>query len=345
MIKNYWDAEKKENTRKTSSEINNNMSHDGSKINTKKKCNIPNQDNKFITLPYIGLGTNLDLLKNIIFKIPFTRDLYQNLSKINQSSFFGDSKPNLSQKNQIYSIKISQGCIHQCTSLGRMIDVGQLISKPLNQCVDDFKKGLNKGHIQFNLIADDIGPYGFDIGTSLPELLDEITKINGNYQITIAETHPAWIIKYIDELIPIIKRKKIKSLLLAIQSGNDRILHLMRRSYNRNALISTVSKIKQADPNLLLDVQCIVGFPSETRREFMDTIKLINTVRFDSGHIFTYIPVNNTDATKISPQIPPIEKRQRSRIAVKTLQKNGFSVVYDRAFKCLSFNVKQTTIL
>jgi tRNA A37 methylthiotransferase MiaB len=279
----------------------------------------------------------LDPQIDILTKTPYTHKIYHFLTDHVNTTFFKESfQPNPPLEHE-YTLSISQGCIHHCAFCGLYIKKRPFISKPLSQCIEEFKQALIQEKKQIILSADDAGPYGFDIGTSLPELLNEITKIEGNYTLKITATHPAWIIKYIDELTPSFQRKKIESLLIAIQSGNHRILRLMHRSYNKNALISALKKLKKTDSNLIINAQCILGFPSETRREFMDTIHFIEKVRFNNGFINSYIPIEKTEAIKITPQISINEKRKRLIQAIEHLQKYGYSVTFDRAYRWLSF--------
>ena len=283
----------------------------------------------------------LDPQIDILNKTPYTHKIYHFLTDHVNTTFFKESLlPNPPIESD-YVLTISQGCIHHCTYCGLYIKKRPLISKPLTQCIEEFKQALAQEKKHIILSADDVGPYGFDIGTSLPQLLTEITKIEGNYKLKITGTHPAWIIKYINELTPSFQRKKIESLLIVIQSGNHRILRLMHRSYNKNALVSVVKKLKEIDSNLMINAQCIIGFPSETRREFMDTIHLIEKIGFNNGFINCYIPVGKTEAIKMTPQITISEKRKRLIHAIEQLQKYEYSVTYDRAYRWLSFHDKK----
>ncbi len=274
-------------------------------------------------------------------KTPYSHKIYHFLADHINTTFFKESfLPNPLFENE-YILSISEGCIHHCTFCGLYINKRPLISKPLSQCIEEFKQALTQNKKHIILSADDVGPYGFDIGTSLPELLNEITKIEGNYKLKITATHPAWLIKYLNELIPSFQRKKIETLLLAIQSGNHRILRLMHHSYNKNALVNVLKKLKETDSKLMINAQCIIGFPSETIREFMDTIHLIEKVRINNGFINTYTPIVKTEGLKITPQLSIMEKRKRLIQSVEHLQKNGYSVTYDRAYRWLTFQDTQ----
>lgn len=231
-----------------------------------------------------------------------------------------------------YHITISRGCIHNCSYCSIRKAIGSLKSKPLEKCIKEFKKGLNEGYSHFVLEADDIGIYGLDIKSNLPELLDKLTKIEGNYTIALRNTHPFWIIKYAGELETILRRKKIKNILVSVQSGNNRILKLMRRHYKTGELINTILKLRKADHNLKIEVELIAGFPSETRKEFEETLDLIKKMRFNNGAIYSFSPIDGTDAMNIEPKISKRETRKRMKIALKYLKKIGYFAGYSEQF-------------
>jgi len=223
-----------------------------------------------------------------------------------------------------YYISISRGCIHNCTYCVIRKGVGRLHSKTPEQCVKEIQCGLQQGFRTFVMEADDLGPYGIDIGSSLPDLLRKIMEIDEQFTITIRHTHPMWIIKYGVELDDILKQKKVSSLIVSIQSGNDRILRLMGRPYSTEQLVDTLSKFKKSNPDLEIGVDLIVGFPSETEEEFYDTLRLFDSVRFDYGFIFPFSCHEGTKASTIEPKIPKQVIDQRMKVALRFLIKNNY---------------------
>jgi len=264
--------------------------------------------------------------KKILKEHKSLNKVYKFLKENVLKKYFGDRFPFYllfvdMQNENSYILVISRGCIHNCSYCAIKKAVGPLKSKPVDQCVKEFKDGLKQGYSDFILDADDIGIYGIDIKSNLPELLDKITKIEGNYSITLENTHPKWIIKYAEELEEILKRKKIKSILLSIQSGNNRILKIMRRSHEAEALIDTISRLKKAYSGLEIRAHFLVGFPTETIEEFMDTVELIKKIHFDGLMLFLYSDVDGTEASNIEPKVTMREMRKRRRIARKALRK------------------------
>lgn len=236
-----------------------------------------------------------------------------------------------------YCIVISRGCMHNCTYCAIKKAIGPLKSKSPGQTVKEFKVGLKEGYKNFVLEADDVGPYGLDIKSSLPKLLDKITNINGNYSVELKNTHPYWIIKHVNELEEIMKKKKIRSILLSVQSGNNRILKLMGRFYSKEKLVDTILRLKKVDPDLEVGVQLMAGFPTEKIEEFHETLDLFEKVTFDFGSIFPFSCRMGTKASAMEPKIQNKEIRRRIKDALKLLRKKNYFVWYWRIDGGISF--------
>jgi tRNA A37 methylthiotransferase MiaB len=286
---------------------------------------------------YSGIVQEIFLKFNIVLRIGtyFVENIFKKIFGKNFSKTFPFNR--LIPDYDTYCILISRGCVHNCTYCAIRKAVGPLKSKSQNQCVKEFKAGLKKGYKNFVLDADDVGPYGVDIKSSLPKLLDKITNIDGNYSIEIKNTHPIWIIKYASELEEILKRKKIKSMLLSIQSGNNRILKLMGRFYSKEKLIDTILQFKKVDPDLEVGVQLMVGFPTEKIEEFQETLELFEKVTFDFGSIFPFSCQKETKASEMEPKIQNREIRRRTKDALKFLRTKDYFAWYWRRDGGVSF--------
>lgn len=247
---------------------------------------------------------------NVSLKIPLLNQIYAE-KKFEEKYYSG------------CTLLISKGCTNNCSYCAIKKGIGGLKSKAIDQCLKEFNEALKLGYKQFTLEADDIGVYGLDIGSTLIRLLDEITKIEGDYTIRLGVTHPRLIIKYITELEKILKRKKIKSIVLSIQSANDRILKIMRRSYNQDEVRHLIFRLKTAYPDLEIGAQFIVGFPSETSEEFSETYNLVKEMHFDYGGIFKYSDIEGTDSAEIEPKVKENVKRNRMKSVLKLLEKTN----------------------
>lgn len=229
----------------------------------------------------------------------------------------------LPQPEQYY-ISISRGCIYNCTYCATKKGVGPLHSKPIEQCIDELMCGLRQGYRSFCLEADDSGPYGIDIGSTLPELLQKILVIPKEFTVKLSHTHPEWLVNYKDEFIEIFKQKKIKNILAPIQSGSERILQLMARPYPIDEVIRALQAYKNADSELSIGVDLIVGFPSETEEDFQDTLRLFDNIHFDYGILIPFSNNRGTNASFIEPKVPKQVVDQWMKIALRYLRKRNY---------------------
>jgi tRNA A37 methylthiotransferase MiaB len=229
----------------------------------------------------------------------------------------------LPQPGQCY-ISISRGCIYNCTYCVIKKGVGPLHSKPPQQCIEELICGLQQGYHSFYLEAEDSGPYGVDIGSSLPQLLRKMMDIQGTFTVKLSHTHPEWLIKYKAEFTEIFKQKKVNNILAPIQSGSDRILQLMARPYPIKEVVSALQAFKDADSGLSIGVDLIVGFPSETEEDFQGTLRLFNKIHFDYGILIPFSNNEGTKASSIEPKIPKQVVDQRMKTALRYLRKQNY---------------------
>lgn len=237
-----------------------------------------------------------------------------------------------------YYIRVSWGCASNCSYCAIKKAVGGLKSKTIEECVNEIKRGLENEYNFFVLTGDDVGAYGIDIGSNLSKLLDELTNIPGKYEISITDLNPWWIIRYFDDLVEILKRGKIIHMNIPFQSGNARILKLMKRYDDINIITNTYQKLRKMFPEIAISTQNIVGFPTETEEEFMETLFLIKNIGFDFGAIYSFSLRSGTPAFTIEPKVSKDEIIRRLRYSKKYLKKNGFNVAYKSIFLPYDFN-------
>jgi MiaB/RimO family radical SAM methylthiotransferase len=238
-----------------------------------------------------------------------------------------------------YHITISGGCLGNCSYCAIKKGIGPLKSKPLDQIIKEFKKGLDEGHKKFVTVADDTGAYGLDIGYNFSELFDELTKIQGDYEIFCGGPSPHWLVRYIDELEKILKRKKIIALQIAIQSGSSRILKLMHRYSNVKKIKAALTKIRKTYPDIpIIYTHVIIGFPTETEEDLQQTLQFIKEVKFHGGFIFRFSCKAGTLAEKLEQKIPEKEISRRMKYAKKLLKKEGYRVIRLPTSSVVSFS-------
>ena len=179
-------------------------------------------------------------------------------------------------------------------------------------------KDLN--YKEVTLLGQNVNAYGKDLkdGSSFARLLDEVAKI-GIPRVRFLTSHP-W--DFTSEIIDVIAKHDniMKYIHLPVQSGSDEILKLMGRRYSSKEYLKLINQIKTAIPNIALSTDIIVGFPNETYEQFLDTVKLVHEVKYDSAFTFIYSPRNNTPAAKIKDNVTSKEKTKRFKELVKALE-------------------------
>ena len=282
----------------------------------------------------------IKVVKKIFGKTDLLKKISTNLTEHILKNLVGENSVEYKFSKKQFHIRIAWGCTGDCSYCTIKKSAGPFHSKPLEECIKEFKKGLSQGYKNFVLDATDVGAYGIDIESSFPELLDNITKIPGDYYIFIREVHPKWIIRYIDELENILKRRKILILDIAIQSANSRILKLMNRPSDIEKMKKTLVRLKKSIPDIAYTCEFIIGFPTETEEEFKQSINFIKEVGLTGGQIYLFSCRRGTEAEKIEPKIPEKEMIKRALCGMKFLKKAGYTADYISKEKLLLFNKK-----
>lgn len=219
-----------------------------------------------------------------------------------------------------FIIKTATGCMSKCAYCAVRISRGQVQSKPIDIVKGEFEDGLAKGYTDFTLIATDVGSYGLDRGDTLADLLDELTRIPGDFQIRIRNMQPQFLLRILPEIKRIVSRKKISYIGATAQSGSDNVLKSMRRGYTVDAYKYAIRELKNACPELKVRTQLMVGFPGETEEDFRGTLKLVDDVDFDYIETFTFQPRLGTAAAKMHCQISEkVAKNRYNRLMLKVL--------------------------
>ncbi|MCM8786671.1 MAG: 30S ribosomal protein S12 methylthiotransferase RimO [Candidatus Omnitrophica bacterium] len=220
-------------------------------------------------------------------------------------------------------LKISEGCINNCSYCVIPKIKGPLKSKKQEEILKEVKL-LDKRNVkELNIIGQDITSWGKDLGGgdfSLATLLKNIVGVAKNIDwIRLLYTHPR---HFSDELINVVagEEKICKYIDLPIQHINDRILKLMNRNITKSEIIALIEKIRKKIPNVVLRTTVIVGFPTETEKEFEELCKFLQEIKFERLGCFMYSRQDNTAAYFLKPQIHyKIKKARFDR--VMSLQK------------------------
>jgi len=216
-------------------------------------------------------------------------------------------------------IPVSNGCDNFCTYCVVPYVRGKEISRPAKEIICEAKNLIKKGYKEIWLLGQNVNSYK-DGKTNFSKLLKKINELPGKFQIRFMSPHPK---DFSDELIDIMaKSKKVAEYLnLPIQSGDNQILKKMNRSYTAEEYKKLVKKIRKKMPNINLSTDVIVGFPGETKKQFENTAKLFEEIKFNIAYISKYSPRPGTAASKLKDNVPLKEKKRREKVLTKILNK------------------------
>lgn len=273
-----------------------------------------------VTYENLDETTSFGLIKRFLRRIPVIKHMFIKIETLIKKF---DSDIN----KKPFRVRVSWGCKGNCSYCIIKKAIGKLHSKPISECVSEFKNGLEKGYKKFIITGDDTSVYGQDINSSLPELLDEITNIPGDYEITILNLNPLWVSKYIDDFEKILKKGKITCIEVPFQSGSNRILKLMHR-YNDVENMKKIFKRLNSIPNVSIKTHAIIGFPTETWDDLKQTINFIKDVDVKEGMFFKYSCKTGTESEELNPKVPPVEIKKRAKYVKKKLKNFGYQVFH-----------------
>lgn len=216
-------------------------------------------------------------------------------------------------------VNINYGCNNFCTYCIVPYVRGREVSRPLDAIVAEVEELLKKGYKQITLLGQNVNSYGNDFtdGTTFAKLLKVLDNLDYEYRLTFMTSHPKDLS---DEVIDCIASSKhiMHYIHLPFQSGSNRILDLMNRKYTREKYLNTVAKIKEKIQDVQLSSDIIVGFPTETEEDFLDTMDLVERVGFEQLFMFIYSKRKGTIAEKMEGQVDlKIKKERLSRLIAK----------------------------
>ncbi|MGM5481284.1 MAG: tRNA (N(6)-L-threonylcarbamoyladenosine(37)-C(2))-methylthiotransferase [Nanobdellota archaeon] len=207
----------------------------------------------------------------------------------------------VTRKNKnIAIVPILQGCRGACTYCKTKSARGDLKSYPPESVVRQVRMAKTEGLKEVWLVSEDNGGYGLDIGSTLPELLEELSVIGGNLKIRVGMLNPNYVYRYKDELARILKQDVFyKFLHIPVQSGSDKVLKEMNRPYTREQFDAAIATLKREIPDITISTDIICGYPTETEDDFKQTMELIRTHQFPVLNISKFYPRAGTKAAQL----------------------------------------------
>ncbi|MBQ1901760.1 MAG: tRNA (N6-isopentenyl adenosine(37)-C2)-methylthiotransferase MiaB [Lachnospiraceae bacterium] len=221
-------------------------------------------------------------------------------------------------------VNIMFGCNNFCSYCIVPYVRGRERSRRPEEIISEIERLVADGVVEVMLLGQNVNSYGKGLAEEITfaELLERIEKIDGLERIRFMTSHPKDLS---DDLIAVMaKSKKIcKHIHLPLQSGSSEILKKMNRHYTKESYLELVRKIREAIPDVAITTDIIVGFPGETEEDFLETLDVVNTVKYDSAFTFIYSKRTGTPAAKMDNQVPEDVIKDRFDRLLLQVQKHG----------------------
>ena len=225
-------------------------------------------------------------------------------------------------------VNIMFGCNNFCTYCIVPYVRGRERSRSPKDIIRECEKLAKDGVKEVMLLGQNVNSYGLDFKDddpnriSFPQLLDEVTKVEGIERVRFMTPHPKDLS---DELIEVIaKNPKIaRHIHLPLQSGSTEILRRMNRRYTKEAYLELVDKIRKRLPDVALTTDIIVGFPGETPADVDETIDVVKKASFDNAFTFIYSKRTGTPAAGFEDQVPEAEVKENFDRLLKVVQETA----------------------
>jgi len=201
-------------------------------------------------------------------------------------------------------INIMYGCDNYCAYCIVPYVRGRERSRPAIDIISEAEALAADGVREIMLLGQNVNSYGLGgDGETFPEILRSVSAVSGIQRIRFMTSHPK---DFSDELILALRDlpNVCKSVHLPLQSGSTRVLKDMNRMYTKEEYIGLTEKIKAAVPDIAISTDIIVGYPGETEEDFLDTLDVVNRVRFSGAFTFIYSKRSGTPAAERTDLIP-----------------------------------------
>ncbi|MGL4744849.1 MAG: tRNA (N6-isopentenyl adenosine(37)-C2)-methylthiotransferase MiaB [Dermatophilaceae bacterium] len=213
-------------------------------------------------------------------------------------------------------VSISVGCNNTCTFCIVPSLRGTEQDRRPGDILAEIKALVADGVVEVTLLGQNVNTYGVEFGDRLAfgRLLRACGEVDGLERVRFTSPHPA---AFTDDVIAAMEQTPnvMPSLHMPLQSGSDRVLKAMRRSYRSERFLGILEKVRSAIPEAAITTDLIVGFPGETEQDFAETLRVVEASRFSSAFTFQYSPRPGTPAASMADQVPkPVVQERFDRL-------------------------------
>ncbi|MCF4122986.1 tRNA (N6-isopentenyl adenosine(37)-C2)-methylthiotransferase MiaB [Antribacter sp. KLBMP9083] len=211
------------------------------------------------------------------------------------------------KRESVYAgwVSISVGCNNTCTFCIVPHLRGKERDRRPGEILAEVEALVAAGAIEVTLLGQNVNSYGVEFGDrgAFAKLLRACGQIAGLERVRFTSPHPA---AFTDDVIAAMAETPnvMPQLHMPLQSGSDRVLRAMRRSYRSEKFLGILDRVRAAMPDAAITTDIIVGFPGETEEDFLETMRVVEASRFSSAFIFQYSPRPGTPAATMEGQLP-----------------------------------------
>ncbi|MHB8545846.1 MAG: tRNA (N(6)-L-threonylcarbamoyladenosine(37)-C(2))-methylthiotransferase [Nitrosotalea sp.] len=260
-----------------------------------------------------SLGKTLDVINSTLNGIRKIELADTDVSKI--------GLPKIRLNPAVGIIEIASGCMSECTFCQTKIAKGDLQSYRVGDIVRQAQHEIEDGCVEIWLTSTDNGCYGLDIGSSLPELVQNVSDIEHDFMIRVGMMNPMYLPRIKDNLLESFANDRVfKFLHIPVQSGSDKVLRDMKRLHTSKIFYDVNSLFRERFNRFTIATDIIVGFPTETEEDFARTVDLINETRPDVVNLSRYSARSGTKAAQME-QMDVFEVKRRSKIVFDMAKK------------------------
>jgi threonylcarbamoyladenosine tRNA methylthiotransferase MtaB len=213
-------------------------------------------------------------------------------------------------------LKVQDGCDYTCSFCTIPLARGSSRSDTIPHVIEQANEIAQSGVKEIVLTGVNLGDFGIRDGVredKFFDLVQALDQVEGIDRIRISSIEPNLLSNEIIEFVSQSK-KFVPHFHIPLQSGCNKILGLMRRRYKRELYAERVAEIKRLMPNCCIGVDVIVGFPGETKEDFLETYNFLNELEVSYLHVFTYSERENTLAAEMKDSVPGSLRADRSKM-------------------------------
>jgi threonylcarbamoyladenosine tRNA methylthiotransferase MtaB len=213
-------------------------------------------------------------------------------------------------------LKVQDGCDYRCSYCTVPLARGKSRNPFISEIVEEATQIVATGVKEIVLTGVNVGDFGKSTGESLDNLLKSLVHIGGLERLRLSSIEPDLLT---DNIIDLITSEPVlmPHIHMPLQSGNDKILGLMRRRYRRDTFRDRVMKVRKLIPDASIGADVIVGFPGETGEDFEETYNFLESLPVSYLHVFAFSPRPGTPAATMPGAARASEKEERSRQLIK----------------------------